>query len=103
MAARAGNSKTVASLEMDGEGAVRAKAISASRSGIKYWSRDATLGCGFLASCACACRGVLRGRASAKNPNAIILTVFRFIGFLLESLLRRFKVYLQSSHPVLSV
>ena len=36
--------------------------------------------------------GGTQGRASAKNPNAIILTVFRFIGFLLESLLRRFKV-----------
>ena len=44
------------------------------------------LGYVFLASWACACRAVLRARANAKNPNAIILTVFRFTLFSLEFL-----------------
>src|SRR5580704_9034115 len=66
---------------MDGGAALRAKAISASRSGMRYWSRGAIVGYGFLASCACACRAVLRATVNAENPNAIVLTVFRFIWF----------------------
>jgi hypothetical protein len=64
---------------MDDGAALRAKAISASRS-IRYFSIGAMLGYGFLASCAWAVRAVLMERASAK-AHAIILTVSRFIRF----------------------
>ena len=70
----------MASREMDDGAALRAKAISASRS-IRYFSIGAMLGYGFLASCAWAFRAVLMERASAKAHDAIILTVSRFIRF----------------------
>jgi hypothetical protein len=65
---------------MDDGAALRAKAISASRS-IKYFSIGAMLGWGFLASCACAFRAVPTERGSAKAHDAIILRVSRFIRF----------------------
>jgi hypothetical protein len=65
---------------MDDGAALRAKAISASRS-IRYFSIGAMLGYGLLASCACELRDVLRANASAKAHDAIILTVSRFMRF----------------------
>src|SRR5579863_9780835 len=65
---------------MDGGAALRARAISASRSGMRYWSSGAMLGYGFLASsCACA-----RQAPSMKAPNAIVFISVRFIEFSLQ-------------------
>src|SRR5450631_1945303 len=70
-----------ASREIASGAALRARAISAFRSVIRYWSSGAMLGYGVLASCACACHTVLSTSSSAKLPSAIVLTIFRSIDF----------------------
>src|SRR6266568_1091378 len=61
--------------------ALRAMAISALRSGSRYWSSGAILGYGTLASCACARHAVLSTTTSTKLPTAIVLTILLFIDF----------------------
>src|SRR5580693_5492794 len=68
--------KTSASLDIAAGAALRARAISAFRSVIKYWSSGAMLGYGTLASCVCACQA-----PSTKAPNAIVLITVGFIDF----------------------
>jgi len=43
------------------------------------WSTGAIAGYGVLASCACACHAAPSTTTSAKLPNAIVLSIFRFI------------------------
>jgi len=56
---------TSASREMDSGAALRASAISASRSSIRYWSTGAMFGYGVLAPCAMACYAVPSSKPSA--------------------------------------
>src|SRR5580704_13954407 len=75
---------TSASRETDSGAALRASVISAFRSAIRYWSSGAMLGYGVLGPCACDCHTAHVTITSAEVPAAIILTIFRFICFLLE-------------------
>src|SRR5215469_16040472 len=68
---------------MDGGAALRARAISTSRS-IKYWSSGAMLGYGVLLSAARPSRDAHSTATNAKVPNVTVLTIFRFIDFLLR-------------------
>src|SRR5215469_5555993 len=68
---------------MDGGAALRARAISTSRS-IKYWSSGAMLGYGVLLSAARPGRDAHSTAINAKVPNVTVLTIFRFIDFLLR-------------------
>src|SRR5215472_12018827 len=71
---------TVASLATDGGAALRASAISAFRSAIRYWSSGAMLvGYGFLASCACICRDPARAQMMASMREALAVNVLPFI------------------------
>src|ERR1700686_3683072 len=89
---------TSASREIASGAALRAMAISALRSAIRYWSSGAMLGYCALASFACACHAVLSTTTSAKLPSAIVLTVFRFIDFPLRYGLKyAFKPMMQQS------
>src|SRR5215472_2080135 len=65
--------------------ALRARAISAFRSAIKYWSSGAMVGYGAFASCACASHAALSTTTNAQLGNAVILTIIRVIGFILTS------------------
>jgi hypothetical protein len=71
----------VAALEMDGGAAVRARAISASRSAIRYCSSGAMREYGVLASAAGRGRAAHSTAPNAKIANVIVLTIFRFIDF----------------------
>jgi hypothetical protein len=66
---------------MDSGAALRARAISAFPSVIRYWSSGAMLEYGVLESFARVCDAPST-ITSAKLRNAMILTVFRFIDFL---------------------
>src|SRR5215467_3104411 len=68
---------------MDGGAALRARAISASRS-IKYWSSGAMLGYGVLVSAVRPGRDAHSTPTNAKVPNVTVLTIFRFTDFLLR-------------------
>src|SRR5271170_2660284 len=70
-----------ASREMASGAALRATAISVSRS-IRYWSSGAMLGSAAFASCTGARHAALSKITRAKLRNAIVLTIFRFIDFL---------------------
>src|SRR5262249_49809662 len=70
---------------MDGGAALRASAISAFRSAIRYWSSGAMLGYGVLASCARPGRAAHSTATNAKVPNVTVLTIFRFIGFAFDT------------------
>jgi hypothetical protein len=61
--------------------ALRAMAISAFLFPMRYWSREAMLGYGTLASCACACHAKPSTTTVAKLRNAIVLGTCRFIDF----------------------
>src|SRR5580692_6656035 len=69
--------KTSASLDIAAGAALRARAISAFRSVIKYWSSGAMLGYGALAFCACPCHAVL-----STTTSAIVLISVEFMDFL---------------------
>jgi hypothetical protein len=66
---------------MDSGAALRARAISAFRFGIKYCSIGAMLGYGALAACACPGLAALNTTANTKTGNAIVLIVPGFIDF----------------------
>src|SRR6202035_1199258 len=68
-----------ASREIESGAALRAKEISALRSVIRYWSSEATLGYGVLASCACACQDALSNTTSTKAFNIIFSAIFGFM------------------------
>src|SRR5579864_9668587 len=59
--------------------ALRARAISAFLSVIRYWSSGAMLGYCALASCARPCHAVLSRTTSARLPSVILLIMLRFI------------------------
>src|SRR5215467_11264484 len=77
---------------MDGGAELRARAISASRS-IKYRSSGAMLGYGVLASAARPGCEAHSTATNAKVPNVTVLTIFRFIDFLLRY---GFQLHLQN-------
>src|SRR5258708_34365410 len=70
---------------MDGGAALRVSAISVLRSSIRYWSSGAMLGYEVLASCARPRRAAHSTATNAKVPNVIVLSIFRFIDFPLDS------------------
>src|SRR6516225_837372 len=72
---------TEASCEMASGAALRARAISASRS-IKYCSTGAMVGYGCLASCPGAGLGIPRAAAKTNALSKILRTWFRVITFL---------------------
>ncbi len=71
---------TSASFEMESGAALRAKAISASRS-IMYCSTGAIFGYGSFAACARNCAAPLSATTAANVKNTTTLRVFLFIGF----------------------
>src|ERR1700722_6927651 len=73
---------TAASRDIDAGAAVRANAISALRSVIRYWLSGAMFGYAVLVSSACAHHAPPSTTSSAKH--AIALTGFRLIDFLLK-------------------
>src|SRR5580692_11051289 len=64
---------------MDSGAALRARAISASRSAIKYCSRGAMFGYCAFASAAGACDQAPITITTAKVPHPIVLNICRFI------------------------
>ncbi len=65
---------------MESGAALRAKAISAFRSGIRYWLSGAMLGYGVL-DCACICEPAPSATTSTELANPIVLNVLRSIHF----------------------
>jgi hypothetical protein len=73
---------------MDSGAALRANAISAFRSAIRYWSSGAIV-VYVLASSACACHARLIRTTDAKHVDTILSTFSRFINFLHQVLIFR--------------
>jgi hypothetical protein len=72
---------TSASREMDSGAALRASAISASRSSIRYWSTGAMFGYGVLVSCGCAFHAAPSTTTNAKLRTTNVVGPFRLIDF----------------------